>query len=181
MALSIVPITVDRLNDLGRQFETDEVANRCWCMWFIIAVKDFHKAGAQGNRAKFAEIAANSDHPMGLIAFENDEPMGWVAVGPRSRYTRALKTPTCRGGDLADDSSSWLVPCFFVHDKARGSSLTRTLLEAAVQLANESGAEAIEGFPFSGEKRRSRGDIQVGFQSVFEACGFEVVRAPASH
>jgi hypothetical protein len=127
------------------------------------------------------ELAANSDHPIGLIAFGDDEPVGWVAVGPRSWYARALKTPTYRGGNSADDSSSWLVPCFSVRDKARGSSLTQTMLESAVQLADENGAQAIEGFPFSGEKRRSRGDIQVGFQSVFEACGFEVVRVPSSN
>ena len=58
--------------------------------------------------------------------------------------------------------------------------MTQIMLEAAVKFAEENGASAIEGFPFQGEKRRSSGDIQVGFQSVFEACGFKIVRTPST-
>lgn len=181
MALLIEPVTSERLADLANLFATDEVANRCWCMWFIIPVKDFHKAGAKGNQAHFRELAARSGRPMGLIAYQDGEPVGWVATGPRSRYVRALKTPTFRGGDTDEDSSTWLVPCFFVRETARGIKLTETMLQAALQYAEENGATAMEGFPFSGDGRRRSGDIQVGFQSVFEACGFEVVRAPSTN
>jgi hypothetical protein len=54
------------------------------------------------------------------------------------------------------------------------------MLEAAVQLAQEQGATAIEGFPFSGSGRRASGDVQVGTESVFSACGFSVIRTPSS-
>jgi len=178
--VSIQPVTDKRLDDLGHLFMTDDVASRCWCMWFIIPVKDFHEAGGEGNRARFVDLATKSDHPMGLIAYQDGEPVGWVAVGQWSRYVRALKTPTYRGGETKEGSSTWLSPCFFVRDEARGSGLTQAMLAAAVQFADENGAKAIEGFPYSGKKRRSGGDIQVSFQSVFEACGFKVVRTPSS-
>jgi GNAT superfamily N-acetyltransferase len=104
--------------------------------------------------------------------------VGWCAVGPRSRYRRALKTPTYIGRDPSEDDSVWLVPCFFVRQDARRAGLVEMLLQAAVGLAKEHGARAIEGFPFTGEKRRSS-DTQVGFESVFSACRFVAIRTPS--
>ena len=149
-------------------------------MWFIIPVKEFHAAGSEGNRAEFRELTMTSDNPMGLIAYQDGGPVGWAAVGPKSRYVRALSTPTYRGGVSTDDSSIWLIPCFFVRKAARGTGIPRALLKAAVQSARENGAAAIDGFPFSGDKRRSSGDIQVGFESVFLSCGFELLRTPSA-
>jgi hypothetical protein len=40
------------------------------------------------------------------------------------------------------------------------------------------GASAIEGLPLSGGKRRSD-DRQVGFESLFAACGFKAIRTPS--
>lgn len=175
----IKALTSDRIDDLGRLFSTNGVTGQCWCMWFIIPVKAFHAAGGEGNQAAFCDLLAASEHPLGLLAYHNDEPVGWVAVGPRSRYVRALSTPTYRGGE-GDDRGTWLVPCFFVRKEWRGVGISRALLEAAVALARESGASAIEGFPFSGQTRRSGGDTQVGFESLFVSCGFEVVRTPSA-
>ena len=178
--LSIKPVTSGLIDDVAQLFGADKVTNRCWCMWWIVPVKEFHTAGADGNRTHFCELAATSEHPMGLLAYQDDKPVGWCAVGPRSRYVRALKTPTYRGGDADEDADIWLVPCFFVRKDARGSGVSRALLEAAVELARENGATAIEGFPYSGTKRRSGGKTHVGFESLFASCDFEVIRTPSS-
>lgn len=180
MALTIEAVTSDLIDDVGRLFSADKLADKCWCMWFITPVKDFHAVGHEGNRARFCELVANSDQPPGLLAYQNGEPVGWCAVGPRSRYVRALKTPTYSGGEVRKDSDIWLVPCFFVRKDARGAGVSRALLEAAVNLAKDNSATAIEGFPNSGTKRRSSGEIQVGFESLFSACGFKVIRTPST-
>ena len=175
----IEKVTRKSIDDLAQLFGTEKVASDCWCMWFIIPVRDFHAAGSNGNRASFCDLLAESDSPPGLLAYQDQEPVGWCAAGPRSRYARALKTPTYWGGDAESDSVIWLVPCIFVREEARGQGVSKALLEAAVDLARESGATAIDGFPFSGSKRRSSGDIQVGFESLFASCGFEVLRTPS--
>ncbi len=180
MALTVEAVTPDRIEDLGRLFSTNEVADRCWCMWFIRPVKEFHAVGREGNRASFHELVANHQHPPGLLAYRDGEPVGWCAVGPRSRYIRALKMPTYRNREGSGDSDVWLVPCFFVRRDARRTGVTRALLEAAVRLAREGGATAIEGFPFAGGQRRSSGDLQVGFEPLFSSCGFEVSRTPSA-
>ncbi len=71
------------------------------------------------------------------------------------------------------------MPCFYTHNDARGQGLTKTLLEAAVKLAKEHGAEALDGFPFTSEKRRSSSQIHVGFEATFLACGFESIHNPS--
>jgi len=181
MTLTIKLLTSDLVSDLGRLFSTDQVADSCWCMWFIVPVKEYHARGNEGNRASFSELVAASDKPLGLLAFQDEEPVGWCATGPRSRYVRALKTPTYRGGDPESDSDIWLVPCLFVRKGLRGRRVSQALLEAAVDLAKECGATAIEGFPFSGSEKRSSGDVQVGTEVLFASCGFEVVRTPSAN
>lgn len=179
MISKIEKVTPDLIEDVAKLFGTEKTTHNCWCMWFIISVKEFHAAGSAGNRASFCSLVENSDLPMGLLAYQDREPVGWCAVGPRSRYARAIKTPTYQGGNTAE-SDIWLVPCFFLRKDVRGQGLTRVLLEAAVDFAQENGAAAIEGFPFAGSKQRSSGDIQVGFEAVFAACGFQVIRTPSS-
>ncbi len=180
MTYTIRAVTQDYLDDLGRLWASDRVADACWCMWFILPVKEFHAAGREGNRARLGELAATSELPMGLLAYHAGEPVGWCAVGPRARYGRALKTPTYRGGEGGDNETVWLVPCFFVRRDGRGRGVSRALLEAAVDLARQHGATAIEGFPHSGNQRRSGSDSQVGHEAVFAACGFAVIRTPSA-
>ncbi len=180
MTFTIKAATPESIDDVARLFSTNQVTDKCWCMWFIIPVKDFHAAGSEGNRAQFCELAASSNLPMGLLAYQDGEPVGWCAVGPRSRYVRALKTPTYRGGAAEEDDDVWFVPCFFVRQDVRGEGIGQALLETAVTLAQEHYATAIEGFPYSGSKRRSGSDVQVGFEALFRTCGFEVIREPSA-
>ena len=178
MKFRIEQVTSALVDDLAKLFGSEKIANDCWCMWFIIPVKDFHAAGSDGNRASFCNLLAKSEHTPGLLAYQDAEPVGWCAVGPRSRYARALKTPTYRGGEAESDADIWLVPCLFVRKDVRRRGVSQALLEAAVDLAKQNGATAVEGFPFSGSKKRS-GDIQVGSEPLFAACGFDVIRTPS--
>jgi GNAT superfamily N-acetyltransferase len=178
MAFRIELITGSLVDELGRLLATDRAAGGCWCMWFIIPVADYHRAGSAGNRAGFYDLLASSAQPPGLLAYREGEPVGRCAVGPRSRYARVLRTPTCQGRDPDEDERVWQVPCFFVRRDARGAGRGRMLLQSAVGLAQEHGASAIEGFPFTGGKRR-RCDTQVGFETLFAACGFAAIRTPS--
>ena len=177
--IEIKVATEDLVSDVGTLFGTDRAANGCWCMWFIIPVKDYHAGGREKNRRRFCELVQSCTEPVGLLAYLNDCPVGWCAVGPRARYIRAIRTPTFKERDASEDGVVWLVPCFFVRADARHAGVSRALLERAVSLAEEHGAIAIEGFPYAGSKRRSGGDIQVGVEPVFASCGFSVLRRPS--
>lgn len=180
MEVTIRPVTTELIDELGQLFATEDVASRCWCMWFIIPVSAFHAVGQEGNAARLRALADSSREPLGLLAYHADRAIGWCAVGPRSRYARALKTPTYKRVAGDQDANIWLVPCFFVHPELRRSGVTRALLEAAVRLATEHGAVAIDSFPFAGAKPRSSGDRQVGYEALFASCGFEVIARPSA-
>ncbi|MDJ0755131.1 MAG: GNAT family N-acetyltransferase [Ardenticatenaceae bacterium] len=172
-------VTTERLDDLADLFCTNRYTEKCWCMWHIISVKAFHAGGSAGNRAKLAEIAQTEDLPVGILAYQDGEPIGWCAVGPRERYKRALTTPSYKIDFKESYQNVWLVPCFLSRSDKRGMGLSRLLLEAAVQLAQEHKAEAIDGFPFASGKRRSSSQIHVGFESTFVACGFAPISRPS--
>lgn len=178
-ALQIRPFSASMAGDLGRLFATDSSAAGCWCMWFITSVKDYHLAGAQGNRSKFEALARQSAEPLGLLAYEDGEPVAWCAVGPKERFARAVRTPTLKGHVASVMEPTWFVPCFFVRSDRRRAGLARALLADAKALAAAYGATLIEGFPLAAGRPRSGGDRQVGTEGVFSDCGFAPVHRPS--
>lgn len=179
--LSYRSFALDLIPALDALFATNQSAEACWCMWFLIPVKQFHANGVEGNKAAFTAAAQASREPMGIVALDGDQAVGWCAVGPRSRFPRGIRTPTYAGRDAAEDDAVWLVPCFFTRPDRRGSGITAGLLEAAVALAGEHGARAVEGFPFAADGPRSGSDKQVHDETVFTAQGFTVVRRPSKN
>lgn len=176
----IQPLASTMLDDLHTLFRRTRATDGCWCMWYTIPVRSYHAGRGAENRRLFTELMAKSDLPMGLMAHVDGEPAGWIASGPRSRFTRALQTPTLQGRDSHEDASVWLITCFFVARDHRRKGLAHRLLGAAVELARDSGAPAIEGFPTQGNRKPSA-DRQVGTEEMFSKQGFVAIRRPSSN
>lgn len=176
--IEVHPASPDRIADLDALFATDGVVDRCWCMWFLMRVADFHEAGREGNRESFCELMEATDEPLGVIAYRDGEAVGWCAVGPRARYERAVKTPTLKGRDPTEDDDVWLAPCFYIREDARGEGVANAMLERAVEIAAHHGAKAIEGFPDATSKKNERGAR--GNEPMFTDCGFSPVRRPSN-
>ena len=132
-----------------------------------------------GNRHRFEAMATESAMPMGILAFVADEPVGWCACGPRSRYAVVTSggSKIMSGRAAAEDESVWLLPCLFVRAGYRGQGVTYALIRAAVGLARRDGAFAIEGWPLASSDRKS-GDAFLGSEKVFEDLGFSCVERP---
>jgi GNAT superfamily N-acetyltransferase len=178
MANKVVPVTPERLQDLAQLFESNNTTKGCWCMAFIAKRSEYVQGGSGGNRAKFEEMAQTADPPMGLLAYRDGQPVGWCAVGPRTRYPPAIspRATILRDRDSQEDELVWLVPCFFVRVGHRRQGITKQLLEGAVALARSHGAKAVEGWPLVG---KASADEYLGRRQVFEACGFDEVSQPS--
>ena len=179
--MDVRPLTPDRLSDLAELFQTGPATRGCWCMWFINPAKDVEANWRNGgNRRAFEALAQSADPPLGLIAYEGDKPVGWLATGPRSRYPRAIgpRTKLMKGRDETEDDDVWLLPCFFVRVGHRRAGVTAALLAAAVDQAAAHGAAAIEGFPIADSYPKSQDDY-VGKQRRFAECGFECIAQPS--
>ena len=177
--IEVKPLTPELLPDAEKLFGTSPDTDGCFCMWFIIPVTQYHAGGREANRQLFCDLVEGNDAPMGLVAYRDQDVVGWCAAGPRSRFVRALRVPSFKGRDPAEDDSVWLVPCFYIRKDVRREGVSRALLEGAVALAGQHGAAAIEGFPFASGAKLSR-ETMVGVESIFASCGFSVTRRPSS-
>lgn len=179
--MEVRPVTRERLGDLADLFDSNSTTRGCWCMWFIGSRADV-RAGWNdgGNRRAFEALAHDAEPPLGLLAYEDELPVGWLATGPRSRYPRAIgpRAKILRDRDPSEDDDVWLLPCFFVRVGHRRSGVTAALLEAAVEQARSHGATAVEGFPIADGRPRSPDDY-VGRQRRFAECGFACVAEPS--
>lgn len=178
--MRIEPLTNERIDDLATLFGADRSASGCWCMWFIVRVKDYHANGPAGNERRFRTLAADDPHPLGLVAYRDGAPVGWSALGPRARFARAARTPTMASTIRAEDDEVWLAPCVFVAAQARGRGVARAMVAATVDHARASGAKALEAFPTAGSKMTGA-DRQVGTEHLFASAGLRVIDRPSSN
>jgi GNAT superfamily N-acetyltransferase len=176
--MEIRPLTPDRRADAADLFETNATVRACSCMWFLLSTREVQAGWGAENRGRFFELAREADPPAGLLAYQDGNPVGWCAMGPRSRYPRAIRSPLMTGRDPAEDGDVWLVPCFFVRTGSRRVGITHELLTAVVAYARAHGAKAIEGFPLAGSGPHTS-DRYLGSEPLFGACGFSPVARPS--
>jgi GNAT superfamily N-acetyltransferase len=179
LRIEVKPLTKARIPDAEQVFASSPESAGCFCMWFIIPVAQYHAGGKPANRELFLTLVKESETPIGLVAYIGRDPVGWCAVGPRSRFKRALKVPSFKGRDPSEDDSVWFVPCFNIRKDSRRKGVSKALLDGAVELARRHSVDAIEGFPFARGAKVGR-ESMVGLESAFEACGFSVSRRPSS-
>jgi GNAT superfamily N-acetyltransferase len=177
--LTIAPVDAGRLSDLDALFAGTRTTAGCQCLWFIVSAQQCQAGWGEGNRLALAELTRAGPDPVGLLAYRDGEPVGWCAAGPRSRFARALRSKLLAGRDAGEDPDVWLVPCFYVRRDARRAGVTRALLTAAVALARDRGARAVEGFPLSGDGRHPAGEAFLGVEPLFAGVGFTVLSRPS--
>ncbi|MFL5687099.1 MAG: GNAT family N-acetyltransferase [Chloroflexota bacterium] len=175
--LDIRPLTPERLPDLASLFEQGGDPKWCWCAYFRIRGFDFSKGGKERHRAAMeaaTHATAAQDRAPGLVAYDVDEAVGWISIGPREDYERLAHSTVLKP---LDDKPVWSIVCFVVGRHARGRGIARKLLDAGIQYARDQGATLLEAYPVEtaeGERIRA-GDVFRGTLSMFERAGFDVV------
>jgi GNAT superfamily N-acetyltransferase len=121
-------------------------------------------SGKAGRKASICDLV-HRGVPIGLLAYFEDEPIGWCSIAPRDTY-RSL------GGDEAKDRV-WSLVGFFIKRPFRNRGITSRLIDAAVQYARDNGARYIEAYPVAHD---SPSYTFMGFVSTFEKAGFQFVK-----
>jgi GNAT superfamily N-acetyltransferase len=172
------PLTPRLMNDLGEVLRGSWGAG-CWCMHPRLTapqIRELPGTGTETERRRQAmtRLARRRRAP-GLLAFEGDEVVGWVAVAPRTELTRIDKS---RATPRVDDEEVWVIPCVTVRKTARGRGIACALIRAAVEYAREQGAPAVEAYPRAGAARTFDDNAWFGTEAMFRRAGFRVIRKP---
>ena len=145
-------------------------ANVCWCLSYRIPSKENQALTGSARGERVRQLI--DEGPIGVLAYEDDEVVGWAAVAPRADTTFAgsRKIPH------VDDLDVWSVWCIRVRPGYRGKGISHQLLEGAVTFARDQGAPAVEGYPV--DNRGKKVDLTmayVGTRALFERAGFTKV------
>jgi GNAT superfamily N-acetyltransferase len=167
------PATADRWDDLERLFGPNGANSGCWCMWWRL--KRSHWEAAHGARARtmLRELVVEGPPP-GLLAYAGDLCVGWCALAPRSAYPVLDRSPNLAP---VDRLPVWSITCFFIKAGWRRKGITAALIRAAIAAARESGAPALEAYPWDPHGAKSSGTVFTGLASTFRRQGFtEIAR-----
>lgn len=142
-------------------------------MFWKLRGKAFNEYTGEATRQMQKSIVESGTVP-GLLAFDGNKSIGWVAVEPRSAYPKLAHSRILKP---VDDVAVWSVPCFFVAKQARRQGLTVELLKAAVGYVKGQGGKIVEGYPVDTKKDMPAPFVYTGAAAAFQKAGFiEVAR-----
>lgn len=142
-------------------------ANVCWCLSYRIPSKENQAlvGPARGERVRHLI----EEGPVGVLAYDGDEVVGWAAVAPRADTTFARS----RTIPQLDDLPVWSVWCIRVRPGHRGEGISHDLLRGAVAFAWDQDAPVIEGYPVDNHGEKVDPTMAyVGTRRLFEQAGF---------
>jgi GNAT superfamily N-acetyltransferase len=169
--LEFHPVTPERLADLNRFSEAHGKFHYCSCMRWRLTSGEYQRSTRESRVAALADLVCRNG-PVGVLAYQDGEPVGWCSVAPRETYGALERF---RALPRLDDAPVWSVVCFFVDRRVRRLGVTLGLLRAAVDYAQAQGATIVEGYPVEPGPRLY---TYMGSPSTFRAAGFRDVTPP---
>lgn len=181
MSVQVRPATPDRWGAVVRVFgRRGDDRSWCWCRLFLrpAASESGASEPSPDNRDALRHEITHAEVPPGLLAYVENQPVGWTRVGPRSDFPRVNRNRAL-AKVLTDDPGAWWITCFAVDNRHRRSGVASVLLKAAVEFAREHGATAVEGHPVDVDAlsaaRVGGSAIFTGTVTMFSSAGFKEV------
>ena len=182
--LRIAPANLAVPKDLRAVFGTPGAAARCQCQRYRLEPgESFGKqpVGERMHRLAQQTGCGDPDAPTGgLIAWLDDDPVGWCAVGLRSNLVGLVRVFTVPWKDRQEgraDPTVGAVTCLFARVGHRRSGIGSALVRAAVAHARAAGARALEGYPIN-TSHVIEEELHVGTVRMFADAGFQQVGWP---
>jgi GNAT superfamily N-acetyltransferase len=172
----IEPVTPANAADLDALFAAGDPRS-CQCAYMRLSNAAWSASTPPANRDLHRQAiaaATAAGRAAGLIAYDDDGPVGWVSFDRREAYGRLTSSKLLRP---VDERPVWSVVCFVVAARARRSGLAGRLLDAAIAYAREHGVTRLEAYPVDtadGAKRPSA-ELWRGTTTMFERAGFTTV------
>ena len=167
---TVVPATAYRRDDVLTVLGGSE--HSCLCQYWRMSSGEYSRSTWDDRVAALRSQLAEKPAP-GMLAYLDDEPVGWLGFGPRNRVERLVRSRTI---PAVDDLPVWSIYCFTVRVGYRRQGIARALLEGLIGYAREEGAPALEAYPVDTAGRRIHGTAAyVGTAGMFERAEFRRV------
>ena len=88
--LSFRPLTPSIWESLLELFGEKGACGGCWCMTWRLVSKEYEKNKGARNRELLYQLVKNNE-PLGIVAFEDGEPIGWCSISPQGKINQAGK------------------------------------------------------------------------------------------
>ncbi len=171
----VAPRHLDALADLFRACECP-----CFCRyWHFEGDKNawlercaFTPAA---NEAELrADVVRGEARARGLVAFEEDQAVGWMKLAPRATLPKLRNRGPYRALDLGPDDGVLVIGCMLVRPDMRKKGVARALVTAATRVAKDLGARAVEAYPHAAEGLGEH-EVWMGPNALFTSLGFKRV------
>lgn len=169
--LSFQPLTLERFMDFEQLFGLHGACGGCWCMFWKLRGRAFDENTGESARQMQKSIVESGITP-GLLAYKDGQPVGWIAVEPRSAYPRLAHSRVLKP---VDGKVVWSVTCFFVDRKFRKQGVTIGLLKAAIEYVRSKRGRIVEGYPTEALEKKPDVFMYTGTMSAFKKVGFKEV------
>ncbi len=181
--ISVVPADKASWADLEAVLGTVKChGDKCYCQRFTIPNRRW-RAVSDAERADMLRDQVEADPPGGLVAYLDDEPVGWASVRPRPTYPNLLTSRVPWPGRTEDktDDSVWVVACLITRPGYRRRGISGLLAKAAVDFAREHGARALEAYAMITLPGQDIpwGELHVGSVGTYADAGFVEVSRPS--
>lgn len=171
--IDIYPLSVESWQDFEKVMGPQGAYGGCWCMFWREKRKDFEKNCGEPNRLAMLRLVESGITP-GIIAYRNEEPIGWCSVAPRAQFSSLNRAPIYKP---IDKQSVWSIVCFYIPKPFRMQGLLKDLIIGAVRFSASQRAEIIEAYPVEVKEKREPVDLYRGLYSIFVELGFrEILR-----
>jgi len=181
-----VPANQASWEDLQTVYGTRGIASRCQCQRYKLRPREAFASFAVEERAHRLREQTDCGNrrartTSGLVAYLDEEPVGWCAVEPRPAYSglvRNNRVPWVGRAEDKTDDSVWAVTCLFTRAGFRKRGVGRALVRAATDFARDRGARAVEGYPMTTTANALVEELHVGTVGMFADAGYVETSRP---
>lgn len=144
----------------------------CWCVaWGVPTWDGWTGRSAEQNKALRESLWVKGEYD-GYVVYENNQPIGWIRVGPTARWP---KLAASRGVELRDDL--FVFTCFGLRPEHRGQGKLCAAVAQVLDNLRDRGIKEVAAIPkkFNNESVED-GQIWNGPERLFQRLGFHRVR-----
>ncbi|UYQ77177.1 GNAT family N-acetyltransferase [Glutamicibacter sp. JL.03c] len=170
-SLRIEPLTESRMEDFAAVVNPNHRQKHCWCLSHRLSAREIRERGGEDRYEAMCSLAREEIAP-GVIAYLEDQPVGWCSISPRAQIPRLENSKLIRP---VDELKVWSIICMVVRAGYRRRGVNRQMVLGALGYAKSLGAPAVEAYPVDPEGRMDLTMAFVGTRTMFEEAGFEVV------